>query len=262
MFAFFTQKETHEKLRAIIVYCGVLDGCFILVYGRMAVEYFRESAACKSNDDKEWRNTLALVFVISTMVASIGLLIHAGLASNLQWSNNQLRHSVRYAQLLVSWVLIAAILENLAYHDESTDCQNDPEATNEADNVPEGNGAAMWQVMYSMFWLFWIMSCIVVAMMSRRLLTSGVPIVYASFNQPRPQAGPNDSSSPQTIGFPVVGVAETSGGFPPLVQGGVIAPSGTSGYDGQMVAQGMPVQGVAEPHPDSERRDPALKLVD
>lgn len=232
-----------ERFRVLCTICLVFDAIFALIFalsGLNASAYSAETV-CYEEKGYSWHNILALSFIVSSVFAAWGVLLHGAVVisgDGAPMKASQLVAVSRYGHVLVAWTFIAAVLEAIAARQQPAECTSATTGVLAEPAMGDGTGGlhsdqlhvnAVWQMISTIMWLVWVVTAVAAAMSSKR-----------SLRVLEEQQVSRQDTEAQMVGIPV------QEELPSGTVIGVATPSigGPGGADGQPTFQGMPVAGA------------------
>ncbi|CAJ1344984.1 unnamed protein product [Effrenium voratum] len=244
-----------ERFRVLCTYCLVFDAIFTLIFALsgLSSSAYSVETSCYEQNGYSWHNILALSFIVSSVFAAWGGLIHGGVVVSGEGSPlkpQQLVGVSRYGHVLVAWTFLAAVLEAIATREQPLNCSVETQSViaepslGDLDNhaLTKQHVGAIWQMASTILWLIWVIGAVAAAMSAKRNLP------YLQEGQARQSEETTDNNA-QMVGIPVqdeelpsgtvVGVATPALGGP--------APTFQPTFQGMPV--GLPVDGVCQGRP-------------
>merc|ERR1740121_1712518 len=107
---------------------------FVLIYSLTALSSMSLSykTACYDAHGYKWHNMIAFCYLLSTVAATIGAMVHGNLACNEKARRDQILNVSRFANALVCWIFTAVVIEAVAYRNEPLQCADSLYATDPA----------------------------------------------------------------------------------------------------------------------------------
>eukprot|EP00928_Gymnodinium_smaydae_P080217 TRINITY_DN63968_c0_g1_i1.p1 TRINITY_DN63968_c0_g1~~TRINITY_DN63968_c0_g1_i1.p1 ORF type:complete len:283 (-),score=54.76 TRINITY_DN63968_c0_g1_i1:70-918(-) len=277
----FDQQAPMERLRTLCVTCLVLDCIFVLIYGLTAVHLsdahvmLVHSERCQQASGANWQMAVLFTYAASAVAALLGAVVHGRMSCSITWTKAEMIKVSHFAHGLVLWNLIASLVEAFESQQVPPECRL---ASQRLDVERQEYGRQymnnfVWQSVYAMLWLTWIMASVATALLARKIapqldaqeFQAGLSAGRGGANPPavgmRSGFEGTGAEMPQTVGMPVSLGTASGGAFPVddslVVQGGAIVAQGRPVTSGSPTAS-LSLEGGGDG--SGAPRDPASKL--